>query len=283
MTLTALKTTARDLVRRHLDRSSRPLRIARGRNEYRRRRDLARQLTAADGYDITELSSTGFMQLVPAPALVGEVVAEALARLQAATALPQRGNKPFFSQLLRDGDYHLASPFMRLALAEPLLNSVARYLGCLPFLQSVELLYSKPLPNQPMASQLWHRDRRDLAIIKVFVYATDVALENGPLTMLSRDESRRVPEYLPHYLTDEQLARHARIDRAVSLTGPAGTTWMVDSENCYHLGSRCKQPRLAYVAYFDSGFGFRDRERSWRDVVGGGDLSELQQFALGMV
>jgi hypothetical protein len=282
MTFTALKTTTRDLVRRHLDRSSRPLRIVRERREYRRRRDLACHLAPSAGYDIAELCSTGFMRLFLEPALVGDVVAAACSRLEAATALPQRGNKPFFSQLLRDEDYALTSPFMRLALSDPLLNSVGRYLGCLPFLQSVELLYSKPLSNQPMASQLWHRDRRDLAIIKVFVYATDVSLENGPLTMLPRDESRRVPEYLPHYLTDEQLGRHARLDRAVSLTGPAGTTWMVDTENCYHLGSRCSRPRLAYVAYYDSGFGFRERERSWRDVAAGAQISELQQFALGL-
>jgi hypothetical protein len=57
---------------------------------------------------------------------------------------------------------------------------------------------------------------------------------------------------------------------------------MVDSENCYHLGSRCSEPRLAYVAYYDSGFGFRDRERDWKDVADGTQLTELQQFALGL-
>ena len=221
------------------------------------------------------------MALEPEPELLAELVRASQERLEAATALPQRGNKPFFSQLLQPADYTVGAPFLRFALHEQILNAVGRYLGCVPFLQSVELLYSKPLPNQPSASQLWHRDRRDLAIIKVFVYASDVALPNGPLTMLPKAESRQVPEYLPHYLTDEQLGRYTPLDRAVSLTGPAGTTWMVDSENCYHLGSRCSEPRLAYVAYYDSGFGFRQRERDWQDVAAGASLTELQRFALG--
>ena len=170
---------------------------------------------------------------------------------------------------------------MRFALDERLLSSVARYLECLPFLQSIELLYSKPLGNSPVASQLWHRDRRDLAIIKVFLYATDVEMENGPLTMLSLEQSRQVPDYLPHYLSDEQLGRYADLRQAVPLTGPAGTTWMVDSENCYHLGSRCQKPRLAFVVYFDSGFGFRDRERSWPPVETTANLSQMQRYALG--
>ena len=223
------------------------------------------------------------MPLRPDATLVSELVSSAQGKLAAATALPQRGNKPFFSQLLSSSDYGVTAPFLRFALHEPILTAVARYLHCAPFLQSVELLYSKPLPNQPSASQLWHRDRRDLAIIKVFVYASDVAFANGPLTMLPKAESRRVPEYLPHYLSDEKLSHYAPLDRAVSLTGPAGTTWMVDSENCYHLGSRCSEPRLAYVAYYDSGFGFRDRERDWTDVAAGAQLTELQQFALGVV
>lgn len=281
MTLTALKMTTRDLVRRQLDRSSRPLRILRGQGEYRYRCAAARQL-GAGRYDISELCTRGFMPLEPQPALVPDLVKSAQAKLAVATALPQRGNKPFFSQLLTSNDYELGSPFLRFALDEDILSAVARYLKCAPFLQSVELLYSKPLPNQPTASQLWHRDRRDLAIIKIFVYAGDVATANGPLTMLPKAESARVPEYLSHYLTDETLGRYAPLDHAVALTGPAGTTWMVDSENCYHLGSRCSEPRLACVVYYDSGFGFRDRERDWSDVARGARLSELQRFALGI-
>jgi hypothetical protein len=57
---------------------------------------------------------------------------------------------------------------------------------------------------------------------------------------------------------------------------------MTDTQACYHLGSRCKEPRLAYVAYYSSGFGYRPREKSWKvsqDELSG--LSPLQRLALG--
>ena len=222
------------------------------------------------------------MQFDGSPILVRELVDASRRKLAEAEALPQRGNKPFFSQLLSAADRTPASVFLRFALDEQLLKLVAAYLRCAPFLNSVELLYSKPMGAGPMASQLWHRDRRDLAIIKVFVYATDVEPANGPLTMLSKEESRKVPEYLPHYLDDEQVGRYASLDKAAALTGPAATTWVVDSENCYHLGSRCERPRLAYVAFFDSGFGYRPRESNWRALAPAADWTPLQRYALGL-
>ncbi len=280
-TVSSAKVLVRDLVRRQLDKSSRPLRILGGSREYAARRSCARALDAVGGFPIELLDEVGFVQLEPDRASVDTLTEACRQKLRDAEALPQRGNKPFFSQLLGASEYTRESVFLQFALDERILTTVARYLRCAPFLNSVELLYSKPLGAGPMASQLWHRDRRDLAIIKVFVYATDVFPANGPLTVLPKKESMAVPEYLAHYLTDEQMNKYSRLDAACALTGSAGTTWMVDSENCYHLGSRCTEPRLAYVAFYDSGFGYRPRETNWGWLPLGG-WTRLQRFALGL-
>lgn len=281
--VTSVKTLARDLVRRHMDRSSRPFRILRDRHEFSARRHAAERLDGVQSPYLAALHETGFVRFDGSQILVRELVDASRRKLAEAEALPQRGNKPFFSQLLATADRMPASVFLRFALDEELLKLVAAYLRCAPFLNSVELLYSKPMGAGPMASQLWHRDRRDLAIIKVFVYATDVEPANGPLTMLPKEESRKVPEYLPHYLGDEQVGRYASLEKAAALTGPAGTTWVVDSENCYHLGSRCERPRLAYVAFFDSGFGYRPRETDWRTLASSAaNWTPLQRYALGL-
>lgn len=276
-----IKTLARDLIQRQLDRSSRPLRVLRGRREFLARRAAVRGLTA-DTPALGELQAAGYVRLGPPVVDATPVVAASLRKLEEAESLPQRGNKPFFSQLLGAADLTPGSVFLQFAVDERLLQLVARYLKCAPFLNSVELLYSKPLQSGPMASQLWHRDRRDLAIIKVFVYATDVEAAHGPLTVLPRSDSAAVPEFLPHYLSDDQMSRYVRLDRSIALTGPSGTTWMVDSENCYHLGSRCTRPRLAYVAYYDSGFGYRPRETNWQGVVSPQGWTRLQRYALGL-
>lgn len=277
----SVKSYVRDQVRRNAERISRPLRIARGYGEYQVRRQIASAAPSAC-YDVDALQAEGYLRIEPPAALVAELVQTSRQTLSDSPSLQQSRNKAFFTQLLGPSHRGLDSVFMRFALDEKLLATTARYLGIAPFLESVELLYSKPIEGQPAQSQQWHRDRTDRRIIKVFVYAVDVTPREGPLSLLSRSDSARVPERLFHYVPDDQMARYVEPARTVALTGPAGTTIMTDTQACYHLGSRCQEPRLAYIAYYSSGFGYRPRESSW--TVSPGDrasLSRLQRLALG--
>lgn len=278
----SLKSYVRDQVRRNAERFSRPIRIARGYGEYQQRRQAAGAVSPSDCYDVDTLQAQGYLRIQPPQTLVSGLVEASNRKLADARSLPQSRNKAFFSQLLGAPDLALGGVFMRFALDQRLLATTARYLGVAPFLESVELLYSRPLEGRPAQSQQWHRDRTDLRIIKVFVYAVDVTPRQGPLSLLSRSDSARVPELLFHYVPDEQMSRYVDPARTVALTGPAGTTIMTDTQACYHLGSRCQEPRLAYVAYYSSGFGYRPRERSWAfsssDRAG---LAPLQRLALG--
>ena len=278
----SLKSYVRDQMRRNAERFSRPLRIVWGYGEYQDRRRTADIIPASRCYDVGALQAEGYLRIEPGSALVSELVGAARQKLASAQSLPQSRKKAFFSQLLDTSDLTLNGPFLRFALDERLLATTARYLGVSPFLESVELLYSKPIQGQPAQSQQWHRDRTDRRIIKVFVYANDVTSRHGPLSLLSRSDSDRVPERLFHYVPDRQMARYVEPSRTISLTGAAGTTIMIDTQTCYHLGSRCQEPRLAYVAYYSSGFGYRPRETSWTlppQVIDG--LSPLQRLALG--
>ncbi|HEU5304162.1 MAG TPA: hypothetical protein VFU40_05910 [Gemmatimonadales bacterium] len=278
----SLKSYVRDQVRRNAERFSRPIRIARGFGEYQERRRAAEAITPSACYDVATLQAEGYLRIEPPSALVSEVVGSSRQKLAEVRTLPQSRNKAFFSQLLAASDLGLDGPFMRFALDEKLLATTARYLGVAPFLESVELLYSKPIDGQPAQSQQWHRDRTDRRIIKVFVYAVDVTARQGPLSLLSRSDSARVPELLFHYVPDDQMARYVDPGRTVALTGPAGTTVMTDTQACYHLGSRCQEPRLAYIAYYSSGFGYRRREATWQVPESArASLSPLQGFALG--
>lgn len=280
----SLKSYVRDQVRRNAERFSRPIRIARGYGEYQDRRRVANQVARASSYDVATLQEQGYLRIEPPPALVSELVAASRQKLADVRSLPQSRNKAFFSQLLSAADRELDGVFMRFALDDKLLGTTAQYLGVAPFLESVELLYSKPVEGQPAQSQQWHRDRTDRRIIKVFVYAVDVTPRQGPLSLLSRSDSARVPELLFHYVPDQQMARYVEPGRTIALTGPAGTTIMTDTQACYHLGSRCQEPRLAYVAYYSSGFGYRPREGHWQVSENQrARLSPLQRLALGSV
>jgi hypothetical protein len=278
----SLKSYVRDQVRRNAERFFRPLRIARKYGEYQQRRWAAESVRPETCYDVNTLSAQGYLRITPAPPSVNQLVEASRSKLAEARALPQSRNKAFFSQLLTPADLDPRGVFLRFALDEKLLGTTARYLGGAPFLESVELLYSKPVEGPPAQSQQWHRDRTDRRIMKVFVYAVDVTPRNGPLSLLSRPDSDRVPESLFHYIPDDQMARYVDPKRTIALTGGVGSTIMIDTQACYHLGSRCQEPRLAYVAYYSSGFGYRPRESSWavaRDVLD--SLSPLQRLALG--
>ncbi len=280
----SLKSYVRDQVRRNAERFSRPLRIARKYGEYQQRRRSAESVRPEACYDVNTLSAQGYLRVTPAPPSVNALVEASRRKLAGAGALPQSRNKAFFSQLLDPTDLDPNGVFLRFALDERLLATTARYLGVAPFLESVELLYSKPIEGLPAQSQQWHRDRTDRRIMKVFVYAVEVTPRNGPLSLLSRPDSDRVPEMLFHYVPDEQMARYVDPKRTIALTGGAGSTIMIDTQACYHLGSRCQEPRLAYVAYYSSGFGYRPRETSWSvapDTLA--RLSPLQRLALGSV
>lgn len=278
----SLKTYTQDRVRRYRERLSRPFRIARGFKEFSARRSLAAEISDSDCYDVATLTDQGYLQITPPRDLVAELLSGGRQKLESTQSLPQYRSKAFFSQLLSREDLDLSSVFVRFALHERMLRTTARYFNVAPFLESVDLLYSKPLGGSPTASQQWHRDRTDRRIIKVFVYITDVTPRHGPLSLLPRAESARVPEYHYHYLSDKTMAKHVPLEKTVALTGQAGTTIMIDSETCYHLGSRCEEPRLAYIAYYTSGFGYRHRETKWSVTPDQASrLSPLQRYALG--
>ncbi|MEO7986320.1 MAG: phytanoyl-CoA dioxygenase family protein [Gemmatimonadales bacterium] len=277
-----LKTFVRDQVRRNTERLGRPIRIARGYKEYAARRALAESIPTAECWDVSSLSAEGYLIVPGMAAGVAELITASRDKLAHAQNLPQSRNKAFFSQLLEAGDRGLDTIFTRFALTDKVLNTTARYLGVAPFLESVELLYSKPVQGPPAQSQQWHKDRTDRKILKVFVYINDVTPKHGPLSLLPRSQSEKVPEFLFHYLTDDEMARYADLSKVVALTGAAGTTILIDTQTSYHLGSRCQEPRLAYVAYFSSGFGYRARETRWIvDPAALSPLSPLQRYALG--
>ncbi len=91
-------------------------------------------------------------------------------------------------------------PLLQLALNHRLLDLVSAYLGLWARLLSVNAWYTVPLTNgerKRIASQRWHRDPEDRRLLKVFLYATEVREECGPL------------EYVPSTRTDGPSANLA--------------------------------------------------------------------------
>ncbi len=193
--------------------------------------------------------------------------------------------KRYYLNILQDTDYDPSSPFMQFALDEKLLNTVSIYLGYAAYLQSIELIISRPVETEePLTkSQLWHCDNNnDQRLLKLFLYVSDVTDVNGPLTFLPRAQSERIPWYAGHYISDNQMSQFVSLADKVKFKGVAGSAFIMDTASLYHFGSRCDEPRLTFVVHFNSGFGYLPRNnihKKWANTDA--HLSMIQRLAIG--
>ena len=193
----------------------------------------------------------GFLVLSPGRFReVDEVVSAAHATVGAAAEMDAKmeaSHKAFLVSLLNQSDLTLDSPFLRFALRPDIVSAVAAYLGVLPILEYVNVLYSNYVPQPLSKSQLLHCDSDEATQVKIFVLCTGVTADSGPLTVLGAAASRRLRERVTyrhnHRVTDEEaLAALGTLGDLHAITGRPGTICCVDTSRCFHYGSRVSAP-----------------------------------------
>ncbi|MFZ4403949.1 MAG: hypothetical protein ACOYOK_07590 [Pseudobdellovibrionaceae bacterium] len=152
----------------------------------------------------------------------------------------------------------------KFATDPDILSIVSSYLGYVPLVGSTLLWYS---PNEAMEdgrSQMYHLDGEDIGQIKVFFYLSDVDATSGPLTLISARESKQI--FTTLYKENKVFRRNTKIsDETVFsitdkssesiITGKSGTIALVDTDRCYHYGSRPgNKPRLLLQIQYLSPF-----------------------------
>jgi hypothetical protein len=165
-------------------------------------------------------------------------------------AKEQKKKAGFLRDLLEDADV-LANPeLVDFALSDPLLSMITGYLGVVPDLNRVDIVYSKPrlTPDQYIKSQLFHQDPEGLRQMKVFLYLFDVEEPNGPFFFIPAAESERIvttvrrkrpPEKRDDTrFKDSEVEPEGGLAAAVRVRGEAGTAVLVDTSRCLHAGSR---------------------------------------------
>jgi hypothetical protein len=201
--------------------------------------------------------------------------------------------KTFMIPILDPSDLSRESPLLRFALCPDVLSAVAAYLGTVPILSSINVYLSQSASYKTWGkSQLFHCDGDDVSQIKIFVLASDVKMENGPLMVLDATTSQALRDEIGYQyrrrVSDEE-AREAVGDPPLEpVMGRAGTVCFVDTSRCFHFGSRVEgdaQPRLAAVIQFTTPFSFMLPRKvragaPFRHLAREGD-SSLAQLALG--
>lgn len=182
------------------------------------------------------------------------------------------GEKTYLHQPLGDPialDHR--SPFATLANAiAPIADS---YLGMRTQVRAYAVWHNLATPHPPTDSQLWHRDREDLQILKAFLYLDDVGDGEGPFwfapgthhigPVKAKAEAQRLRGVLR--TTDKQMAAVVPPRDWIQATAPAGTVVLADTRG-YHKGGHAVtgDRRLVMVLFTSRNSGTRE----WFDRTG---------------
>lgn len=132
--------------------------------------------------------------------------------------------------------------FVKLAFDPYIIAIATRYLGCPPIHVQTNAWFSFPgdtsKHNLSMNGQLFHQDKEFIKFFKVFIYLTDVGMEQGPHSYVEgshRDELHRKGVALSDRVTDADIGRYYDRARIKTVTGPAGSILFGDT-SCVHKG-----------------------------------------------
>ena len=172
------------------------------------------------------------------------------------------GSKTFNLELLGSVlTFDPASIFARFALNHSMINIANAYFRMRARLRYYNVWLTFASHSDARESQLWHFDREDNRILKMFLYLDDVDENTGPFTYAPG--TQRGGEYssvAPDYFlegpvkrsTDEQMNAVFQRDGWVRGTGPRGTLILADTRG-YHKGGEARsRDRLMYTAMYTS-------------------------------
>ncbi len=218
-------------------------------------KDLARRRMAAREV-LANSPWTGFIPKDLGYAVVGpETLPGAQRAIEASRAIIEdrrksgwkaRKHNPFY-QCERPQDFVDYPEIIDFALSDAVMHIVTDYYCMVPQLKEVGIWLTPPQSHQ-FSSQLYHLDKPESQLVKLFlnIDANDDA--SGPLTLLPLNVSRRVREktgYESIYfrgdgrLDDQTVFSICTTSSQIMLGGPVGTGGFADTSNCFHFGSRC--------------------------------------------
>lgn len=152
------------------------------------------------------------------------------------------------------------SVYAKFALQKPVLDIANAYFRMFTRLRYYNVWRTFATDHAASASQLWHRDREDFLILKMFVYLSDVDEQAGPFTYASGTHRPSAGHKEPEYFlengvkrsADEQMARVIPPQRWVKGVGRRGTIIFADTRG-YHKGGLARATdRLMYTCMFTS-------------------------------
>jgi hypothetical protein len=213
-----------------------------------RRRRAAQQLLAGSPWKGFMSRERGFA-LVNPDTLPGTQAALAAARevieeARREGARPKKNNP--FIQCERPEAFVKYPALVEFAFSDAVIGIVSDYYGMVPQVKEIGI-WLTPQQTHQFSSQLYHLDKPDGQLVKLFINVVDHDAAAGPLTFLPADVSRRVrkaTKYEDIYfrkdgrIEDESVFSVCSLSDQMTLGGTAGSGGFADTSNCLHFGSR---------------------------------------------
>jgi hypothetical protein len=171
------------------------------------------------------------------------------------------GSKTFIFPLL--GENPVLDPtsvYARFALQSPILQIANAYFGMYTRLRYYNIWHNFTTQVAARESQLWHYDREDYFILKMFVYLSDVDENSGPFTYAPGTHHKAKRHGEPESFMeggvkrsdDQQMARFIHQEEWMRCVGPKGTIVFADTRG-YHKGGLARNhDRIMYTCMFTS-------------------------------
>lgn len=170
-----------------------------------------------------------------------------------ADVVPKSTGAPF-KNLIRDEDFTIDNPIVKLAFSKEILDPAIDYFGGKLLFESLQVLYSYPTEGALRESQYWHKDFGDSKSFHGIMYLNDVEeVQHGPFVFVDRTESKKMKRSIfIRRISDQDFMKELGHNKVETFYGKAGESIFVDPAVCYHYGSRCKEGRLAIFFTFNS-------------------------------
>ena len=207
--------------------------------------------------------SSAFDELSAATDAMLAARTQEIAELEAKAGDTSRiGSKTFNLELLgSELTFDPSTVFARFPLSPALLNVANAYLRMYARLRYYNVWYTFATDSAARESQLWHFDREDNYILKIFVYLKDVDIGTGPFTY-APGTHRKGPHWnrKPESFTENNVLRtpddpmNAVIprERWITATGRKGTVVFADTRG-YHKGGEARTAhRLMFTCMYTS-------------------------------
>ncbi len=175
---------------------------------------------------------------------------------------PAIGSKTFNLEMLgSELTFDPESTFARFALNNRLLNIANAYFGMYAKLRYYNVWKTFASQGDARESQLWHFDREDNYILKLFLYLDDVDEGAGPFTYAPGTHRKgRFCSIAPEFFvesgvrrtTDDQMSAVFPKENWKKGTGKKGTIIFADTRGFHKGGEARTKDRLMYTCMYTS-------------------------------